>query len=325
MKNLMVAAVLFVLIVCSAEPGSAQRRAPQPKPPAKPATTPTTTTTAAPVPSATPSQQTAAGQVGPIQGRVVDLGWGDSLTVQDSQSKQHRVRLLGIDAPEKEQAFGPAARQKLSALVFGKSVTVEYQKADRSGRPLGKVLMGSVDVNLEMLKAGLAWYYPNDTDLPVKDRPLYARAEQEARTAKRGLWQDESPQPPWEFRQARRQQQQSQTARTEQQQQMADQPQTPVELPSNTSSDVVDEKPGRVTDEKPANPEKNTEPGGAQPDSTGAFPKAPAMRVIGDNSTRIFYKSGCPDADKVPPGNRVFFNSVEEAERAGFRRTPSCP
>lgn len=320
MKNLMVAAALFVLIVCSAEPGPAQRRAPQPKPPAKPATTPTTT---APAPSATPSQQTAAAQVGPIQGRVVDLGWGDSLTVQDSQSKQHRVRLLGIDAPEKEQAFGPAARQKLSALVFGKSVTVEYQKSDRSGRPLGKVLMGSVDVNLEMLKAGLAWYYPNDTDLPLKDRPLYARAEQEARAAKRGLWQDESPQPPWEFRQARRQQQQqqSQTARTEQQ--PADQ--SPVEPPPNMPSDVADEKPGRVTDEKPANPEKNTEPGGAQPDSPGAFPKAPAMRVIGDNATRIFYKSGCPEADKVPPGNRVFFNSVEEAERAGFRRTPNCP
>jgi endonuclease YncB( thermonuclease family) len=313
MKNLAIASLLFVLMIVCALPGVAQRGRPTAKPAPKSATTapPKQPATA---PATIVSQAAAAEQSGVIQGKVVDLGWGDALTVLDAQGKQHRVRLLGIDAPEKEQAFGPAARQKLSALVFGKAVSVKYPKMDRSGRPLGKVLLGALDVNLEMLKAGLAWYYANDRDLPEKDRPLYANAEREAQTAKRGLWQEESPTPPWEFRQARKKAA------------PPDQPGVPpgMEEASEPAQIAVETAPVKGN----ADADKNADvPSGHDESSTASasFPKTPKETITGDNTTRYYYRSGCPDLEKVPPQNRVSFGSIEEAEKSGFRRTPNCP
>jgi endonuclease YncB( thermonuclease family) len=317
MKNLVIVSLLFVLLFVCALSGAAQRKQ---QPGTKPSTKPVMT--GQPQQTATPPTAGAAKpaneQAGVIQGKVIDLGWGDSLTVLDAQGKQHRVRLLGIDAPEKEQAFGPAARQKLSALVFGKPVVVKYQKIDRSGRPLGKVTVGALDVNLEMLKTGMAWYYPNDRDLPESDRPLYAGAEREARAAPRGLWQDEAPVSPWEFRQIRRQQTVS----------------TP-----NPNSDGTSEQVMASSDPEPAPPERAPNPlnektiapvkeSDAPPDQAEAstsFPRAPKVSVTGDASTRTYYKAGCPEGDRVSPQNRVSFGSVEEAEKAGYRRTPNCP
>lgn len=309
-KNLAIVSLLFALMSVCALPALAQRKQQtDTKPVKKPVITALPTQPA-------PAAAKPAEQGGIIQGKVVDLGWGDSLTVLDAQSKQHRIRLLGIDAPEKEQAFGPAARQKLSALVFGKMVAVKYQKMDRQQRPLGKVSLGAVDVNLEMLKAGLAWYYPNDRDLPESDRPLYAGAEREARAAGRGLWQDESPQSPWEFRQARKQQT------------------TPTNTSGSTPDTVVAASDSDTSAEK--NPDNLREKGSSaagreeeaasdQAEASAGFPKAPKITVTGDNSTRIYYKVGCPEGEKVSPQNRISFNSVEEAEKAGFKRTPNCP
>lgn len=308
MKNLSVALLLFAFMFVCAPPGAAQKkREANPKPPASQPVI----TAAAPSQPAPPATNA---QAGVLQGKVVDLGWGDAITVLDAQGKQRRVRLLGIDAPEKEQAFGPAARQKLSVLVFGKTVAVKYQKTDRSGRPLGKVMSGTMDVNLEMLKAGLAWYYPNDTDLPESDRPLYAGAEREAKAARRGLWQDESPQSPWEFRLARRQQK---------------------SVPPGTPSTTEPETTASVTNaegESDAAAEKAnvavTDPGAAasgEGEASASFPKAPRITVMGDNSTHIYYKTGCPEGEKIAPQNRIKFASIEDAEGAGFKRTPNCP
>lgn len=314
-KNFAIAFLLFVVTLACALPGAAQKKkqqiAPQPTP--KP-------TPVAPAQTAVDTPKTAAEQTGALQGKVVDLGWGDSITVLDAQSKQHRVRLLGIDAPEKEQAFGPAARQKLSALIFGKMVAVKYQKMDRNGRPLGKVLLGTTDVNLEMLKAGLAWYYANDRDLPETDRPLYVNAERDARAAGRGLWQDEGPVPPWEFRQARRQQQQQPGAPGNK---AAD---DAVLTASNDEAEKRDEnEKGVVASEKPNISDKDSDTPAEKSDAGTKFPKAPSEIVTGDTSSRTYFKSGCPEAEKVLPAYRISFGSVEEAERAGFHRTPNCP
>lgn len=315
MKNFVTALSLFFLMFVVCAPSATAQKRPQsngkPKPPA--------TAPAKPLPSSpTTAQTTAAQPAGVIQGKVVDLGWGDSITVLDAQSKQQRVRLLGIDAPEKDQAFGPSARQKLSTLVFGKTVTVKYQKVDRSGRPLGKVLLGATDVNLEMLRAGMAWYYTNDRDLPESDRPLYATAEREAKAAERGLWQDESPVSPWEFRQVRKRQ----NTQPGPEQQVPQEPEpTAFENPLEKPSEAIAEKhiaPGKDSG-------RDVDAPAEQPDGSAAFPKAPKQAVMGDASTRTYFKAGCPEGEKVAPPNRVSFVNAEEAEKAGYKRTANCP
>ena len=129
-----------------------------------------------------------------IEGRVVGVHDGDSLTVLDGNRVQYKVRLVGIDAPEKKQAFGERAKQALSGLVFGKDVRVEFHGPDRYGRTLGDVFAGGKRVNLLMVEEGMAWAYKG-----TKDTALLT-AEADARRGKRGLWQDNAPVAPWAFR-----------------------------------------------------------------------------------------------------------------------------
>lgn len=140
-----------------------------------------------------------------IVGRVVAVADGDTLTVLTGDKEQHRIRLSGIDAPEKSQAFGNVSKRHLSDIAFDKEVVVEYDKRDRYGRIVGKVFVGGQDVCLAQLAAGLAWHYKKyEGEQPAGDRPVYARTELDAREAQRGLWQDANPVPPWEFRHAKR-------------------------------------------------------------------------------------------------------------------------
>ncbi len=149
------------------------------------------------------SRQAAAPQT--LEGRVVGVADGDTLTVLDAGNRQTRVRLLGIDAPESRQAFGEVSKRNLSDLVFNKHVVIEYEKTDRHGRTLGKVVVGDRDVNLLQVKGGLAWHYKYYQDEQSStDRRLYAEAETEARAARRGLWADSNPTPPWDFRRGKR-------------------------------------------------------------------------------------------------------------------------
>ena len=127
---------------------------------------------------------------------------GDTITVLDADKVQHKIRLTGIDAPEKKQAFGTCSKQSLSDMVYNKTVTVETVKRDRYGRELGKVLADGKDVNLEQIRAGMAWHYKAyQRDQSAADRQAYAEAENEAKAARRGLWDDPEPVPPWEWRQ----------------------------------------------------------------------------------------------------------------------------
>lgn len=136
-----------------------------------------------------------------LQGRVVGIADGDTVTVLDASNTQFKIRLMGIDAPEKKQAFGNKSKESLSALVFNKQVTVEYSKRDKYGRTVGKILVGGVDANLEQVRSGMAWHYKQyQKEQSVEDRSTYAQAEEKARIEKRGLWVDKEPIAPWDFR-----------------------------------------------------------------------------------------------------------------------------
>ncbi len=131
-------------------------------------------------------------------GRVVD---GDTLYVLDANYKDHKIRLAGIDAPERKQAYGLASRKHLASIVAGKQVTVEYQKRDRYGRIVGKVLLNGIDACLEQVKAGFAWHYKRyQREQSTEDQRLYADAENQARDERLRLWRDKKPMPPWEHR-----------------------------------------------------------------------------------------------------------------------------
>ena len=136
-----------------------------------------------------------------IEGQIVGVSDGDTVTLLDAQKKQWKIRLLGIDAPEKKQAFGQRSKQHLSDLVFNKQVVVEYYKRDRYGRTLGKLLVDGADVNLEQVKAGMAWHYKRyEKEQPPDERVSYAEAEERARAGRKGLWVDAEPVPPWDWR-----------------------------------------------------------------------------------------------------------------------------
>jgi endonuclease YncB( thermonuclease family) len=134
-------------------------------------------------------------------GRVVRVADGDTVTVLDASNMQWKLRLMGIDAPENKQAFGQKSKANLSSLVANKQVRVEYTKKDKYGRTVGKILVDQIDANLEQVKAGFAWHYKQYLkDQTSEDRSLYSEAEELARARHIGLWVDQSPTPPWEFR-----------------------------------------------------------------------------------------------------------------------------
>jgi endonuclease YncB( thermonuclease family) len=142
-----------------------------------------------------------------IAGRVVGVADGDTVTVLDTSMTQHKIRLAGIDAPEKSQPFGQKSKQSLSDLVYDRWVTVETDKKDRYGREVGKVIKDGMDANLEQIKRGLAWHYKAyEREQSAADRLMYAEAEERARGARIGLWGEVRQVPPWEFRKAQREQ-----------------------------------------------------------------------------------------------------------------------
>lgn len=136
-----------------------------------------------------------------LSGRVVHVSDGDTITVLDAGQVQHKVRLAGIDAPERSQSFGERSRESLAEQVAGNTVVVDTDKKDRYGRTVGKILLNGQDINLEQVRRGMAWHYKAyEREQSAEDRRAYAEAEDEARRTRVGLWQDAEPVPPWEFR-----------------------------------------------------------------------------------------------------------------------------
>jgi len=132
-----------------------------------------------------------------FDGEVVRIVDGDSLLVM-SGGQRIRVRLKEIDAPELKQPFGRQARESLVQICAKKEAKVLWTEIDRNGRTLGRVLCGATDANAEQVRRGMAWVF----DRYVRDRSLYTLQES-AQAARLGLWADQAPVPPWEWRQSR--------------------------------------------------------------------------------------------------------------------------
>lgn len=144
-------------------------------------------------------------QAATLVGSVVGISDGDTIKVLDSNKTLHKIRLKGIDAPEKKQDFGSASKQALSSYIYQKEVIVEYEKKDRYQRILGKVILNERDICLAMISDGMAWHYKDyEKEQSKTDRDLYSQAEQKARKEKKGLWKDTNAVKPSDFRSAER-------------------------------------------------------------------------------------------------------------------------
>jgi endonuclease YncB( thermonuclease family) len=136
-----------------------------------------------------------------VTGRVVGVIDGDTIDVLTPRFETLRVRLAGIDAPELGQPFGRTSKTALSSLAFARTATVASSKRDRYGRLVGKVTVEGRDIALEMLTLGMGWHYARfEAEQPAADRREYAESQTRARVARRGLWADPAPVPPWEYR-----------------------------------------------------------------------------------------------------------------------------
>lgn len=131
-----------------------------------------------------------------IVGQVVHVADGDTLTVLVDQT-EHKIRLHGIDCPEKKQPFGQRAKQFTLEQAAGKTVTVRVSDRDRYGRLVGEVILpDGRSLNHELVSAGLAWWYRQY----APDDELLRAKEAEAREGRKGLWSEPNPVPPWDWR-----------------------------------------------------------------------------------------------------------------------------
>jgi endonuclease YncB( thermonuclease family)/methylphosphotriester-DNA--protein-cysteine methyltransferase len=312
--------------------------------------------------TASPQVQ-ASGNERVIEGRVVKVSDGDTITVLDKENRQHKIRFQGIDAPESKQDYGQVSKDNLAKMIFGKEVKVVWSKTDKYGRTVGKILLDGRDINIEQIKAGLAWHYKTyEKEQPPEDRLTYAAAEQEARAARRGLWQDPNPTPPGEWRA---------DAKTDRW--GAAPPEGTIIGNKNSKSYHRPDCPGyrnmaeanRVFFKTVAEAEAagykragncsaqavatNTKPGPATSGASAASATAPtaapvaaatsaqatpatttttaatAAAIIGNKNSKIYHRADCPGYKSVSEKNQVRFNTAEEAEQAGYKVAKNCP
>lgn len=134
-----------------------------------------------------------------LTGKVLYISDGDTLKILTGSSKKMRIRLAGIDTPEKGQPYGKEAKQALSVLTLQKQVTIDVQTIDRYGRMVGLVYVQGLNVNSELVRQGMAWVYRRYTN----DEKLYA-LEAKAKKEKRGLWSSNNFIEPWLWRRGER-------------------------------------------------------------------------------------------------------------------------
>jgi micrococcal nuclease len=215
-------------------------------------------------------------------GPVTEILDGDTIKV----SRNHRtvtIRLNGIDAPEKTQAYGHKSGEFVILQAFGKDVTVQTYGLDKYGRTIGDVyLPNGTLLNNELVKAGLAWWYCKYS----ADQSL-AQLEIEAREARRGLWQDPKPVPPWVFRKRQRGQAVSRD-------EMSCFPIVPVP---------------RESLQVPRVPESR---------------ELVTLPVIGNKRSGKYHLPHCSGYSQINLENRVEFASEAEAESAGYQRAGNC-
>jgi len=142
---------------------------------------------------------------GIIRGKAITIQDGDTIDVRDDLSGQKiRIRLAYIDAPEiahpgmSTQPYGPEAKRYLASRITGRTITITTLGKDQYGRTIGEIYLGDESVNFDLVIQGLAWAYRQY--LPPSVASAYINAESQAREARRGLWADPSPTPPWDWR-----------------------------------------------------------------------------------------------------------------------------
>ncbi len=141
----------------------------------------------------------------PFDARLVSVTDGDTLVARDASGRRHRIRIAGIDAPERQQAFANAARRRLEQLVTGHPLQVQPIKTDPFGRLVARILVDEADVGLAMVLAGYAWHFHRyEHEQAPDERRDYRDAQARARRERVGLWQDRAPEPPWDYRRRRR-------------------------------------------------------------------------------------------------------------------------
>ncbi|TLY21593.1 MAG: hypothetical protein E6K68_05605 [Nitrospirae bacterium] len=135
-----------------------------------------------------------------FSGRVVTITDGNTIKVLH-KGVAERIRLYGVDCPEEGQPFGTPAKRFTAAMVYGKDVTVRTHGLGQDGLTVGDVILpDGTNLGRELVKAGWAWWYRK---YAPRDEVL-RKLESEARRAKRGLWADKNPIPPWEWRNRKR-------------------------------------------------------------------------------------------------------------------------
>lgn len=130
-----------------------------------------------------------------LTGKIVKVTDGDTVVLLDSANTQHKIRLDGIDCPERGQPYGTKATDFVKNIAAGKRANVEWEKKDRYGRILGVLIVDNVNVNKELLRSGLAWHYKHfNTDKEL------AELEQTAKDKKLNIWSDKNPIEPYRWR-----------------------------------------------------------------------------------------------------------------------------
>lgn len=131
-----------------------------------------------------------------ITGRVIKVADGDTFTLLDSKNNKLKIRLYGVDCPEKNQPYYEAAKNFTSKSVLNKTVRVEVKNKDFYQRHVGVVWTpNKTNLNLALLRNGLAWHY-----IEYDKSKLYQNAENAAKTANKNIWSDKKAQAPWDFR-----------------------------------------------------------------------------------------------------------------------------
>jgi endonuclease YncB( thermonuclease family) len=139
-----------------------------------------------------------------VTGNVVAIADGDTLTLLDSSKQQHRIRLAGIDAPEKNQDFGQKSKANLSAMAFNRTASADCRKRDRYQREVCVVTVDGKDLGLEQIRVGMAWWYRKYAkEQSPQNRTDYEQAELIAKVRRHGLWDSKNQVPPWEWRRNR--------------------------------------------------------------------------------------------------------------------------
>lgn len=121
-----------------------------------------------------------------LEGKVISVTDGDTIKILTSERQQIKVRLYGIDAPEKKQPYGTAAKRYLADMIAGKTVQIKERGKDRYKRVLGIVYLEGKDVNEILVLNGYAWAF-------TKYSKIYESQEQQARSKVLGLWHDKNP------------------------------------------------------------------------------------------------------------------------------------